>query len=99
MCLMKWVRDFFPSLLIRQKWHLQKRNLQVGDIVLIRDLNVVRGEWHRGQVVKTYRHDDEKIVRIVDIRYKLPANRRFTVIKRAVQSIVVLLPVEENNSS
>ena len=58
------------------------------------------GEWRLRLVVKTYRDDDdEKIVRTVDIRYKLPANSRFTVIKRADQTIVVLLPVEENDSS
>ena len=49
----KWLRDFCPSLLVKQKWHSQKRNIQVGDIVLIKDLNAVRGEWRRAQVVKT----------------------------------------------
>jgi hypothetical protein len=29
----KWHRDYFPTLIVRQKWHTNKRNLQVGDIV------------------------------------------------------------------
>ena len=33
----KWIRDYFPSLLIKQKWHIAHRNLKVGDIVLIQD--------------------------------------------------------------
>ena len=92
----KWTRDFFPSLVIRQKWHHQKRNGRTGDIVLIRDLNVVRGEWRLGQVVKTYVGEADQFVRTVDIRYKLPTRKIYTVIKRAIQSIVVLLPVEDN---
>ncbi|XP_047497830.1 uncharacterized protein LOC125044912 [Penaeus chinensis] len=33
----KWHRDYFPTLIVRQKWHTDKRNLQSGDIVLIQD--------------------------------------------------------------
>ena len=71
----------------------------MGDIVLIKDLNVVRGEWRRGQVVKTYSDvTEKKIVRTIDIRYKVPTRKTFNIIKRAVQSVIVLLPVEENCS-
>ena len=52
----KWMREYFSSLLIRQKWHTQKRNVQVKDIVLIRDLNVVRGEWRLGEVVRIHKN-------------------------------------------
>ena len=31
----KWTSDFFPSLIVQQKWHTKKRNLRVGDVVLI----------------------------------------------------------------
>lgn len=40
----RWTRDFFPSLIIRQKWHTATRNLRVGDVVLIQDSNQVRGQ-------------------------------------------------------
>jgi len=33
----KWNPFYFPSLIIRQKWHVQHRNLKEGDIVLIQD--------------------------------------------------------------
>ena len=72
------------------------QNVRTGDIVLIRDINVVRGEWRLGQVVKTYVGEADQYVRTVDIRYKLPTRKRYTVIKRAIQSIVVLLPAEDN---
>ena len=40
----KMIRNYFPSLLIRQKWHTARRNIKVGDVVLIQDndaLNLV----------------------------------------------------------
>ena len=30
---MRWTRDFFPSLLVRQKWHVDEKNMMVGDNV------------------------------------------------------------------
>ena len=41
----KWTRDFFPGMIITQKWHVDRRNVQVGDVVLIQDSNAVRGKW------------------------------------------------------
>ena len=39
----RWSRDVFPHLTIRKKWHLARRNLMVGDVVLIQDSNAIRG--------------------------------------------------------
>ena len=93
----RWTQDYFPSLLVRQKWHCQKRNIRVGDVVLIKDLNVVRGEWRLGEVVKTYYSENNKIVRTVNIRYKIPTRKRCNIIKRAVQSVIVIFPVEDKD--
>ena len=49
----KWTRDFFPSLIVRQKWHTARRNVLVGDVVLIQDANQVRGNWKLGIVSRT----------------------------------------------
>ena len=81
--------------MIKQKWHVEKRNVKIGDIVLIRDRNAIRGCWQLGQVTKIYPSNDN-IVRQIEIRYKIPNNKRCSFIKRAVQSIVIILPVDEN---
>ena len=39
-----WVKLYFPSLLVRQKWHTDRRDVMVGDICLLKDSNVYRGE-------------------------------------------------------
>ena len=49
----RWVREYLHLLPERQKWFDIKRNLQVGDIVLIVDSNVPRSSWSMGVVHKT----------------------------------------------
>ena len=44
----RWQRDYFPTLLVQQKWHSERRNLCVRDIVLVQDANALRGNWRMG---------------------------------------------------
>ena len=41
----KWTHDYFTGLILRQKWHVDRTNVKTGDVVLIQESNVVRGEW------------------------------------------------------
>ena len=41
----KWNRYYFSSLIIRNKWHTEKRNVEVGDVVIVKDSNGLRGNW------------------------------------------------------
>ena len=40
--------------MLRQKWHTSHRNLKIGDVVLIQDSNLVRGNWKLGKVSNVY---------------------------------------------
>ena len=102
----KWISDYFPSLIIRQKWHTATRNVRVGDIVLVADSNVVRGEWKLARVSETFPGKDGQ-VRKVTLKYKNPRPREpirqykghgFVTIDRPVHKLVVLVPTEEQNS-
>ena len=62
-------RDYFPSLLIRSKWHVQKRNIAIGDIVIIQDSNTVRGEWKLG-LVNGVTPSSDGIIRKCQVKYK-----------------------------
>jgi len=96
----KWHRDYFPTLIVRQKWHTNKRNLQVGDIVLVQDNSAFRGNWKLGQVAEV-KPGKDSIIRDVTIRYKnVGPGTKYTgtqdmLIRRSVHRLVVLLPVEE----
>ncbi|XP_033730738.1 uncharacterized protein LOC117320185 [Pecten maximus] len=98
----RWIRDFFPTLIIRQKWHTSKRNLLVGDIVLVQDSNAVRGQWKLAQVCEATPGKDGK-VRDVELRYKSQdpgkgyCGTTDSIIRRSVHRLVLILPVEEQS--
>ena len=96
----KWTRDFFPTLLIRQKWHVERRSLKVGDVVFFQD-NALIGHWKLAEVIDVDKNNDNR-VRDVTLRYKSEGDckrvgKKDIVIKRSAHRISLLLPVEERN--
>ena len=98
-----WHKLYFPTLLIRQKWHNEKRNLQVGDVCLLKDANAFRGEWRYAKVSATF-PDRRGCVRNVEvivvpaqdgsIKYK-PVKPNH--LKRHVSNLIVIVPIEDQN--
>lgn len=93
-----WTKIFFPSLLIRQKWHTSKRNLEKNDICLLQDSNSIRGEWRLVQVTDTY-PDKAGLVRNVEVKAKpkqdgtlsyIPSAATF--LRRHVNNLILLVP-------
>ena len=82
-----WLRDVFPLLVPRRKWNVDRRNVRVGDIVILADYNAVRGKWWLGRIVQVYSGDDGK-VRTVRVKTKC------TEYMRPITKIVVLYPAE-----
>ena len=96
-----WLRDYFPTLIIRQKWHVRQRNLRVDDVCLLKDQDCFRGEWRLPRVVCVYpdRFGNVRNVEVIvkptqdgSIRYKSSVGQR---LKRHVNNLVVLVPVED----
>lgn len=92
----RWNRDFLPTLLIRQKWHHDVRNVRVGDIVIVQDSNVIKGEWKLAIVEDASPGTDGK-VRDVTLRFGTKDNSQ-VIVKRSVHRIVVILPIEEQQN-
>ena len=99
----KWSCDVFPSLCVRPKWHVERRNVMEGDFVLVQDSNAVRGKWKRGLVTKVYPSDDGRFRRVL-VSYKNPRpdqkadcyrSQKYTTVERGVQCLIVLIPVDE----
>ena len=95
--------DFFPTLVVRQKWHTNRRNVKVSsDVVLIQDNHPERGTWKLAQVIKADPGRDG-VVRDVDLRYKVvKEGKRYAgaadkVKSRSLHSLIVLSPKEEQN--
>ena len=96
-----WTKLYFPTLLVRQKWHTAKRNLQCGDICMLYDKDNLRGEWRLVMVTETF-PDDNGIVRNVEVKSfpKQDGSTTYTpsapsFMKRHVSSLVVLVPKED----
>ena len=45
------------SLQERKKWANNKRNLKVGDIVILQEANTIRNDWQMCRVIQTYCDD------------------------------------------
>ena len=63
----RWVREYLPTLQERQKWQSVKRSLKTGDLVLMVDEKIPRGQWPLAVVQEIY-PDSRGIVRHVMVR-------------------------------
>ena len=52
--------NVFPSLVLRKKWHTQRRDVQLNDVVTYVDENAVRGKWTIARVIETFPGQDRK---------------------------------------
>ena len=93
-----------PGLIVRQKWHQSSRNLCVGDVVLICEPSKIKSKYKMG-VIETVFPSTDGFVRSVLVKYVLVQNSptgdgKVTVIrvKRSIQRLVLILPVEEQES-
>ncbi len=97
------MKFYFPTLIVRKKWHTEMRNVCSGDIVLMQqDSNDYKGTWRLAQVCDTLDSSDRK-VRSVKLRYKQQGpdgtykGLQDTCVNRSVHRLVMILPVEEQN--
>ena len=82
----RWRKEFLSSLQTRQKWTKPTRNIEVGDVVLIKDAKMQRNQWPLGRVTTVFPGDDG-LVRTVQV--KTPSSRE--PLTRSVAKIVVLV--------
>lgn len=60
----RWIREYLPTLIVRKKWTEKQPALQIGDIVLVVDLQAQRNHWRRGEVVRVFPAKDEQVRRV-----------------------------------
>ncbi|XP_033239458.1 uncharacterized protein [Drosophila pseudoobscura] len=86
----RWKEEYLKELHKRTKWQTPTPNLQVGDMVVIKEDNLPSNEWRLGRITSVYPGADNR-VRVVDI-----LTARGTLKRPIVK--VVLLPVEPRSS-
>ena len=63
---LRWRKEFLHSLQERPKWNKSRRNLEIGDIVLLMDEGEIRSNWKLGKVTNIY-PDEAGLVRSVEL--------------------------------
>lgn len=86
-----WRRDYLATLQERRKWTDKRRNLEEGDVVLLKDSNVKCNEWPIGLIVKAIPSSDDN-VRKVEVKIIREGSAK--VYLRPVSEVVLLLPGE-----
>ena len=54
----RWHQEWLPSLARRGKWNAIRKNMKEGDLVLVIDPAVPRGQWSMGRIQETYKGSD-----------------------------------------
>jgi len=85
----KWVTNYLNSLQNKPKWLKPQPNIEVGDIVIIKDEQAPPTVWPLGKVIKTYEGKDQ-YVRVVDVK------TASTVVTRPITKLCAV-PLEPYN--
>ena len=93
----RWRVEFLQTLQMRNKWHYPQRDMQEGDVVLVKDHSDVRNHWPLAVVEETYASKDGHI-RKVKLRMasrNLDKNghptRNIVYLERPIHKLVLLV--------
>lgn len=93
----RWRVEYLANISLRQKWHTPRRNVQDGDVVIMKEGEIPRNEWRLARVIKVFK-DDDGLVRKATIRMgdrelgkKGERLTKPTIVERPIQKLVVLL--------
>ena len=96
----RWRKEFLSNIQSRQKWIAPKRNLSVGDIVMIKDDSLVRNMWRLGRICKTFIDDDNLARKVTLAVGSTNLDRRgvrkskLTELERPIHKLVLLQETE-----
>ena len=97
----RWQKEYLQSLQFRQKWVQPHRNVNVNDIVLIKDYSLPRNQWSLGKVIEV-KPDDIGIVRkiriqVSDCNLDNRGKRKNSVryLERPIHSVILVLEGQE----
>ena len=85
----RWSREYLPLLQDRHKWLHSRRNLTVGDVVLVAAGNTNRNYWTLGRIQQVF-PDKKGFVRKVRVKVKS------AVLERPVDKLVLLVEKEQS---
>ena len=102
----RWSKEYLSQLQASHKWKSAKPNLEVGDVILMKDSSSFQTHWGLARVVKTYPGED-RLVRAVDVKVSkvtlpdkpgknpIPPDKMKTktsILRRPVSKLALLVP-------
>ena len=87
----RWRREHLQSLQTRKKWNEKRRNLAVGDIVMLKEEKAHRNHWPMARVAEVYASDDGQVRKVKVTVYEEGKKKTF---ERPVCQLVLLVPTE-----
>ncbi|XP_061178286.1 uncharacterized protein LOC133186914 [Saccostrea echinata] len=85
----RWRSQYLQTLQNYRKWKHEKRNLAVGDVVLLKDNSVTRNSWPMGRVIRVFPSVDGR-VRKAEVRV-LYRDGHFALFVRPATELVLLI--------
>ncbi|CAB4032614.1 Hypothetical predicted protein [Paramuricea clavata] len=79
----RWIREYLTTLHLRQKWLSVQRNVRVGDLVLVGNKKIRRGQWPMAIITKVFSSKDNRI-RTVELKTK------YSVLVRPIVDVCLL---------
>ena len=101
----RWIKQVLPTLVPIRRWRHKKKNLNVGDVVMIMYPNQMKDDYRVGKIVAVH-PDSSKLVRTVTVAYRRRDAREdrntykskpLTEERMAVQRLSLLVPSEEQH--
>ena len=86
----RWRKEFLVTLQQCQKWSKNKRNFQIGDIVLLKDNSHHRNHWPMARIVEisSDKHDD---IRNVTLKFGSYSNCGSTLLEQPISKIALIM--------
>ncbi|XP_059802073.1 uncharacterized protein LOC132378839 [Hypanus sabinus] len=85
----RWRQKYLPLLQQRQKWTEPRRNLQVEDLVLLRDKQAARNSWPTARITATFPSGDGHVRKI---ELKTTDQGDVKIYQGPVTEVILLLP-------
>lgn len=89
----RWHEEYLNMLINRSKWLKPERNIQIGDLVIVKEDNVPPMKWKLGRIEEVFPNKEDNLVRSVVVRTAAG------VYKRPIVKLGLLLPFEEESSN
>ncbi|XP_030274392.1 uncharacterized protein LOC115582541 [Sparus aurata] len=91
----RWRIEYLAALQMRKKWQGEKRNVQEGDVILLKDGQIERNEWPIGLIMRTLPSADNR-VRKVEVKI-MKQGVAETYLRPVTEVIVLLSDREQKN--